>query len=116
MNPSLRRFDLDRNLPEVDDSPGDALLTGELKDFRDFGATMYLMWKPTLPPGSSDASHDNTVWVPLRAVNWHWSGTALYDSTNLDWDLTGATYPPNIHDFDVTTEPNWSQIISHQTQ
>jgi hypothetical protein len=87
------------------DSPDSILAGTYLTVHRDFNATMYLMWQPY----STNAlvNGDNTVLVPLRAINWNWSGTA---TNNSGWSLVpgSAVYPSNTNDFNVTSEPAWT--------
>jgi hypothetical protein len=62
---------------------------------------MWLLFKP-----------DEGQWVPLRAVNWSWSGSA----TNIGgtWILeSGATNSFNPQDFDTKTYPQWNSNVTN---
>jgi hypothetical protein len=106
-------YNNEENQPTTDDSPAMPLTIGnhQSNGYEDFGATMYLMWQPILPPGSSDALHDSTVWVPLRGVYWHWNGTAVSSDGN-NWTLQSSNLPTNLSDFPVMTEPQWTKNVT----
>ena len=94
------------------DSPDNKLSSIRSSNYRNFNATMYLMWQPT----STNAviNGDKTVPVPLKGYPWNWIATATnsaYGTTNAQaWTLVpGAQYPPtNAANIDATNEPTWS--------
>jgi hypothetical protein len=47
--------------------------------------------------------------VPLRAVNWSWSGTATNGSSG--WTLLSGTNSINPPDFDVQQYPFWNSNV-----
>ena len=62
------------------DSPGNRL-NNQMKSIRivdDF--TMFVMFKPNSP---------DSIWIPLRSINWSWTGTALKNQQNV-WQLDDA--------------------------
>lgn len=61
---------------------------------------MWLMFKPT-----------GGQWVPLRAVNWSWSGSATNNTGT--WTLeSGSTHSVNPSSFDTTTYPQWNNNVT----
>jgi hypothetical protein len=68
--------------------------------------TMWMMFKPT-----------NGIPVPLRAVNWFWSGSATNDVSQIggnDWQLESGTNSVNPNDFDTQTYPIWNSDIHNR--
>jgi len=64
------------------------------------------MWLLFKPDGS------NSIFVPLRAVNWSWSGAATNNAGI--WTLeSGATNSVNPPDFDTTTFPQWNGNVTN---
>jgi hypothetical protein len=62
--------------------------------------TMYLTYKP---------SGTNSIRVPIRQINWHWSGTATNNSGT--WSATGSGYvDPN--DSPAPTTISWTDNIA----
>jgi hypothetical protein len=57
------------------------------------------MWMMFQPPGG--------MWVPLRAVQWHWNGAAC-KGANGHWALCGnPDHSTNLSDFDTEDYPVW---------
>lgn len=82
------------------DSPGTPVLTGSYaRETADDSFQMYLMFRPSV--GSTD-----TIWVPLRVVNWSWSGDT--SRTGTTWSLTSSSNSTNPADADTTTHPTWT--------
>jgi hypothetical protein len=48
-------------------------------------ANTFEMWMMFEPPGGK--------WVPLRAVNWYWSGDATYGVSG--WYVSSQSHSPN---------------------
>ena len=92
---------LDNYLPyddtsATDDSPGTPLSDDlKVKTVSDT-FTMWLMFKP---------SNTDSIWVPLRSINWSWSGTATRSGTT--WTLTSPGDTPNPSSSTTTTFPTW---------
>jgi hypothetical protein len=62
---------------------------------------MWMMFKP-----------DGGQWVPLRAVNWSWSGSATNNAGT--WTLeSGSTHSVNPSSFDTTTYPQWNSNVTN---
>lgn len=59
------------------------------------------MWMMFQPSGGN--------WVPLRAVNWSWSGAATNSSSG--WTLLSGTNSTNPPDFDVQQYPFWNSNV-----
>jgi len=55
--------------------------------------------------------------VPLRAVNWSWSGTATNGDLNDDfgWRLVAGTNTVNPIDFDQLVHPEWQNNVTNET-
>jgi hypothetical protein len=58
--------------------------------------SMFLMYKPT---GAA-------IWVPLKKIDWNWSGQAYKSDTG--WILDNCTYLTNPESADCITLPTWS--------
>ena len=88
------------------DSPG-SLLTADLKEkcaCDDFWT--HLLYKPT---GTS-------IWVPLRKVNWTWSGNAVRDNPQWDQnDLVFGSNSTNPASVNSITHPTWSANVTSLT-
>jgi hypothetical protein len=66
---------------------------------------MWLLFQPT-----------NGIPVPLRAVNWYWSGTATNNPSGTDgWGLESGTNTVNPADFDTETYPVWNDNVINGT-
>jgi hypothetical protein len=61
---------------------------------------MWLMFKP-----------DGGQWVPLRSVNWSWSGTGTNDFGL--WVLSSHTNSINPSDINTSTYPVWTQNLTN---
>jgi hypothetical protein len=48
-----------------------------------------------------------TIWVPLKIINWGWTGNASFDSSS--WVLNSSSNPSNPQAADTTTHPTWTQ-------
>jgi hypothetical protein len=85
------------------DSPFTPLLNGYVQVTATNSFEMWLMFKPT-----------GGQWVPLRTVNWNWSGTASLSGTN--WVLNGNGWSANPTDADAgTTFPQWNSNVTNAT-
>ncbi|MCE0524013.1 MAG: hypothetical protein LV480_13980, partial [Methylacidiphilales bacterium] len=97
------------------DSPASPLLpleAGETSenDSRTFAATMYLIWQPT----TNMVGSDNVVWIPLRGINWNWSGTATNNGSG--WGLQSSINSSSslTNDFNITNEVQWTQNVTNR--
>jgi hypothetical protein len=102
-------YDLGHPSPNsVNDSPGVPLSSSSLDVSKStsFNATMYLIWQAS----TNSTGGDKTVPVPLRKVNWNWSGNA---TNNSGWTLIpdSAVYPTNLNDLPATNEPTWTNNV-----
>jgi hypothetical protein len=63
---------------------------------------MYLMFKPQISSGES-------IYVPLRKIDWSWSGTGTRGVSCSSWVLTNAnpTTPQNLTSEETTEFPEW---------
>lgn len=61
---------------------------------------MYSMFMP--PTGG--------IFVPIRAMNWNWSGHAVFQ--NNVWSLQNPAANADVNDFDVYAHPQWSTNTS----
>jgi uncharacterized Zn-binding protein involved in type VI secretion len=78
------------------DSPNLPLPSGYVRGVASGNFEMWMMFQPT-----------NGIPVPLRAVNWSWSGSATNNAGT--WLLeSGATNSVNPTDFDTETYPLWN--------
>ncbi len=88
----------------AEDSPGSLLNDGDLRATASDAFKMYYMYKPTGVSGL-------TIWVPLKVINWNWSGEALPINAT-DWRLNTS---PNDRDatqaVDTIEFPQWTRII-----
>jgi len=64
----------------------------------------FKMWLMFMPSGSG------SIWVPLRSVNWSWSGSASRSGTV--WTLTSSSNTINPSDADSTTHPTWTSNVT----
>ena len=84
------------------DSPGTAL-DGDFEYVINESFTMHLMFKPQVNAA-------NTIWVPLRKINWSWSGqTALLNGS---YTLSNGNRSVDESDMDTTSHPVWDVNIS----
>jgi hypothetical protein len=87
----------DPNATQTNDSPGLALTS----DYTNASVTdsyqMWLMFKP---------SSTGSIYVPLRKVDWSWSGTATRSGSQ--WTLTNSSNTQNPASADSTTHPTWT--------
>lgn len=93
----------DPNAIETADSPGLRLtLEYDYATVNDSFQT-WLMFKP---------SGTNSIYVPLRRVNWSWAGAAERPGT-LNWTLVpgSASNTQNPPDADSTTHPTWTRRV-----
>ncbi len=67
--------------------------------------TMWLMFRPT---------GTNAIWVPLRQVNWSWSGQGGRFTT-CGWILSSSSHSTNPADQNSTTFPTWTSNVSTLT-
>ena len=87
------------------DTPGTELPNGneyvECMDSDTF--EMWLMYQPT-----------NGIPVPIRAVNWSWTGSAT-NYLGLTWMLKQATNSVNPVDFPTSTFPQWNSDVTNDS-
>ena len=87
-----------KTMPKVPvDSPGELLRIGCVKTER---ADMFSMWMMYTPPGG--------IWVPLREVDWHWSGSAT--NTAGAWTIVSSDNGVD-PDFEQTRYPEWNSAV-----
>jgi len=87
--------------PETDDTPALELTDGaDLGEVSD-SATMWLMFKP---------EGDDSIWVPLRRVDWWWQGRALKQADGT-WELDWGANSIEPEDADTTSYPTWTYNI-----
>ncbi|HEU6447731.1 MAG TPA: hypothetical protein VFV23_04765 [Verrucomicrobiae bacterium] len=83
------------------DSPEEPLLRGRNEVTANDSFKMWLMFKPT---GGN--------WIPLRIVNWNWSGIASLSGSN--WSLTSRSWLTNPPSVDAkTTFPQWKNNVKN---
>lgn len=94
----------DPNATETTDSPGLPLTLAYNYATANDSFQMWLMFKP---------SGTNSIYVPLRKVNWSWSGSAERPGT-LNWTLVpgSAGNTPNPPSVDSTEHPQWSSRVT----
>ncbi len=80
----------------TDDSPGIPLTTAD----RMIASGDFSTWLEFVPSGGHP--------VPLRRINWNWSGDALRSGTT--WSLTSASNPVT-GNVDTQEYPSWTHII-----
>jgi hypothetical protein len=89
------------------DSPG-AQLTDALLEYKVVtdSYTMWLLFQPDSSP-----SH----WVPLRAVDWYWRGSATNGPSG--WELESGTATNSVNPQDYPTElfPRWTSNVTNAT-
>jgi hypothetical protein len=86
-----------------DDSPHTLTLTSAY--VRAEASNSFEMWMMFEPPGG--------VWVPLRAVSWSWSGSAINGPGG--WALESGSNTVDPPDFETENYPIWkSNIRDHQ--
>jgi hypothetical protein len=107
---------LDTLFPYGSAPPSNPLRTADSPDFGlqngylEFNALVneYEMWLLFRPDGLK------THFVPLRAVNWSWSGSATNTATG--WSLENGTASNSVNPSDFETEiyPRWTNNITNQ--
>ena len=82
------------------DRPGAPLLANWTATTRDFGASMYLMWRHQSP---------DSIWVPLSVTEWGYYSNAT--QTNGVWTLSPSSTirPPMTQD--TTIFPEWDEFF-----
>jgi hypothetical protein len=81
------------------DSPGTPLLFEYSKVTCNNSSEIYLLFKP---------SGQDSIYVPLKVVNWSWSGEATHQV--FEWIPGTSSVPPAIS-ADTTRYPAWSQRV-----
>ncbi|MCP9494305.1 MAG: Ig-like domain-containing protein [Pyrinomonadaceae bacterium MAG19_C2-C3] len=89
----------DPNATETQDSPGLRLTINFNYATVNDSFQMWLMFKP---------SGDNSIFVPLRRVNWGWSGSAERPGTPF-WNLVAGSSVQASSPADSTTHPTWTK-------
>ena len=56
---------------------------------------------------------DGGVAVPLKAVNWWWSGSASNSNPIIGWVLVNGTNSVNPTNFDVESFPSWESLATN---
>jgi hypothetical protein len=93
-------YDSDQSATE--DSPGVALLTNYVEVV---SSNNFCMWLMYVPPGT------NSIPVPSRALNWNWSGDAIF--TNSSWEMrSGAGVASASSDSQTNGFPTWTGIVT----
>jgi hypothetical protein len=89
---------------QTTDTPGYQLLDGYLE----YNAltSEFEMWFLFQPDGGER--------VPLRAVNWNWSGSATNTLDGWSIEAGTATNSGNPSDFDAQTYPRWTDNVTNQ--
>jgi hypothetical protein len=84
----------------TNDSPGSGLSSSYLQSTISQNFDMYLMFKP---------SNANSIWVPLRKVNWFWNAGATRNVSINQWSLNSGSMrnvdPPSV---DTIVHPTWN--------
>jgi hypothetical protein len=90
-----------RDTPRQDLSGGTTVL-----QFADYNGRwdLFLMFKP---------SGVDSVWVPLKGLNWSWHGTAtlIQGSNPPQWTPNGITEPGSPAGTDTTDYPIWTNLV-----
>jgi hypothetical protein len=90
----------------TNDSPGQGV---NPCDFSDVSANdSFSMWLMFKPPGTG------SIFVPLRKVNWSWSGSGGRISA-CNWILSTSNHSTNPTDADSTDFPTWSTNVTSLT-
>jgi hypothetical protein len=87
---------------QTSDTPGEGVDPTDEGISSSDNFTMTLMFRPT-----------GGQWVPLRLVNWSWSGIGTLSGTN--WVLTSSNNAANPSDTNSITHPQWSDNITSYT-
>ena len=85
--------------PDTEDSPGTSLAQQIKRKTASESYSMYFMYKPT----------GTAIWVPLRKVDWSWSGDATRNGQN--WNLDSSNHSANPASADCTSHPTWNGKI-----
>jgi hypothetical protein len=91
--------------PEATDAPGVPLTPLELNVSVKNHFEMCLMFKP---------EGEESIFVPLRVMNWDWIGLAQRDGINDLWDITGSRTWKNPQDRKAEDYPEWDRLINDQ--
>jgi len=89
---------------EFDDSPA-SRLDVYYKLTRSDSFKTYFMFKYIDPDVTSS-------WVPIRKIEWNWSGEASYNPGEDEWDLDSKS-DPTISSSVTTTYPTWDGNVEH---
>jgi hypothetical protein len=76
------------------DSPSQPFALDDLQVTVSDSFSMYLIFKSSLP---------DSIWVPLKKINWSWGGDALQSGT-----LTSSSHSGNQVGTDATDPPTWT--------
>jgi hypothetical protein len=92
-----------------EDNPGSTLDLGSEKFAASVASDNFEMWMMFKPDGGQ--------WVPLRAVNWSWGGSATNSIPYGDfgWSLVSRTNSINPLDFDQLSHPEWQNNVTNAT-
>lgn len=73
--------------------------------------SLYLMFRPTGTHGN------NADWVPIKKLNWSWTGEATINSPNTpyQWSVTTPNSPGNPNGVDTTEYPTWMRLQPSST-
>lgn len=85
------------NLPSVSDNPHAILPNDATTVVVGSTYTMWLMFKP---------SGGDSIWIPLRSVDWRWSGTAKQQDGM--WTITKSDHSESPESVETTKFPIWN--------
>ncbi|MDB6122464.1 MAG: hypothetical protein JWQ71_1457 [Pedosphaera sp.] len=88
----------------VSDYPGTPLRNDCLKKSIWDSHEMWLMFKP---PGA------DSIFVPLRAVRWYWTGSATRGATGWTLDPRSVAHSVNPKDYETTSFPTWTNNVAN---
>lgn len=90
-------------LASIDNQALEAWGSGVNSHTRNEQFIVYLMFKP---------DSENSIWVTLRTLQWHWSGGATKNIQTGVWSLdAGATSSQNPGSIDSVTLPEWKSRV-----
>jgi hypothetical protein len=87
--------------PRTEDTPGVQVSWLDLNISVINNYEMYLMYKP---------EREGAIFVPLRVVDWKWTGLAMREGINDIFSLFGSAVTKNPRDKDAQKYPEWDRI------
>jgi len=88
------------------DSPNQRLGSQFIRATGSGSFQMWMMFRPNLPG----------EWVPLRAVNWYWNGSATNGPGGWSLESVSGDHSVNPTDFETETYPLWKSLFPYGWQ